>query len=216
MVENKMKWEQIPLGPLQTNCYLLYKDNGECIIFDPGGEGRKLIKLIENRHLKPLAIMLTHAHFDHIGAVDEIRSYWSVPVYLHKNEEKWLCDPALNGSMAFNFVDQITAKDADVLIESEKIIEIEQFNLNVFETPGHSPGSVSYYIEEAGVVFSGDALFYGSIGRTDLHGGDHEQLLKSIHDKLLSLPEQTVVASGHGPETTIIQEMDQNPFLNGF
>lgn len=210
-----MNWEQIPLGPLQTNCYILASSQKTCLIVDPGGEGQKLIKHIEKRHLKPQAILLTHAHFDHIGAVDDIRERYQIPVYLHEREAKWLTDPALNGSQSF-VMGQIKADPADHLFSAEGKLSIGDFTFEVFETPGHSPGSVSFYFEQDGVVAAGDALFQGSIGRTDLREGNHEQLLKSIHDKLLTLPEDTQVLPGHGLTTTIGAEMDYNPFLNGF
>ncbi|WP_243290547.1 MBL fold metallo-hydrolase [Bacillus sp. FJAT-47783] len=210
-----MKWERIPLGPLQTNAYLLSNSNNECIIFDPGSEGEKLIHIIEQKKLSPIAILLTHAHFDHIGAVDGVRERFNIPVYVHEKEQGWLEDATLNGSQFF-LADPVSVKKADKLISGEMKLDIGSFSFQVYETPGHSPGSVSYYCEKAGAVFSGDALFQGSIGRTDLPGGNHPQLIQSIHEKLLSLQEETVVLSGHGPETTIYDEMESNPFLNGF
>lgn len=208
-----MKWQRIPLGPLQTNSYLLYDENMNCIIFDPGSEGARLNKMIADKQLKPLAILLTHAHFDHIGAVDDVRSKWNIPVYVHQNEKAWLEDASLNGSAHFLQGELISVKAADYLLNGEQRLTIGPFTFEVFETPGHSPGSVSYYVSSIGVVFSGDALFYESIGRTDLRGGNHEQLLMSIRTKLFTLPQDTIVLSGHGPETLIEHEMTYNPFL---
>ncbi|SFA42084.1 Glyoxylase, beta-lactamase superfamily II [Anoxybacillus pushchinoensis] len=210
-----MKWNRIPLGPLQTNAYVLVHEDQTCLVFDPGDEGEKLIEYITANGWTPLAVLLTHAHFDHIGAVDDIRKRWSIPVYVHKQEQHWLTDPMKNGSLLF-MREAITVNEADVLLEGEQTLTIGAFSLQVFETPGHSPGSVSYYVEKAHAVVSGDVLFLGSIGRTDLPGGDYEQLLQSIHRHLLVLPEETVVLCGHGPETTIGAEMDTNPFLNRF
>lgn len=211
-----MKWQQIPLGSIQTNCYIVEKPDKSCLIFDPGGDAKKLFNLLTKRGLKPVAILLTHAHFDHIGAVNEVRDSYGIPVYVHKQEEKWLGDPALNGSQFFRLMEEVRVRPADHLLKTEGVMKIGEFEFTVFHTPGHSPGSVSFYFEQEGFVISGDALFQGSIGRTDLPGGNHNLLLKSIHDKLLTLPEETYVLSGHGPVTTIVDEMDSNPFLNGF
>ncbi|MFN2745345.1 MULTISPECIES: MBL fold metallo-hydrolase [Bacillus] len=210
-----MKWRRMPLGPIQTNAYILAKEDGACLIFDPGSEAGKLNEYIKEKGLKPLAVLLTHAHFDHIGAVDKVRKEWDIPVYVHQNEAEWLQDPSLNGS-ALLTGQTITAEKADHLIEEEQVLEIGPFQLRVFFTPGHSPGSVSYYVEEEQLIISGDVLFRGGIGRTDLPGGNHEVLIKSIHQKLLTLPEETLVLSGHGPETDIATEQEQNPFINGF
>lgn len=211
-----MKYAQLPLGPLQTNCYLLIKENNDCLIIDPGGEAAKLTKILDEEKLTPKAILLTHAHFDHIGAVDEVREKYQIPVYIHEKEKDWLVDPALNGSARFQMGGAIRLQPADELFTKEQAVEIAGFPFNVLETPGHSPGSVSFYFANIALLFGGDALFQGSIGRTDLPGGDHQTLLQSIHDKLLSLPENTIVLPGHGPATTIGNEMDKNPFLNGF
>ncbi len=211
-----MEWKQIPLGPLQTNCYVLSNQSKACLIFDPGEESEKLSRFIKQKGLRPLAIILTHAHFDHIGAVDDIREEYAIPVYIHEKEAAWLPDPALNGSHLFKVGKLIKAKPADHIITGEKELRIGEFTFSILETPGHSPGSISLYFKDAELVVAGDALFSGSIGRTDLPGGNHQQLLDSIHSKLLALPEETAVLPGHGPATTIGQEMDSNPFLNGF
>ncbi|MDF0727797.1 MBL fold metallo-hydrolase [Cytobacillus sp. S13-E01] len=210
-----MKWQRIPLGPLSTNAYILSNEHKDCVVFDPGGEAQKLISLLNRQQLKPIAVLLTHAHFDHIGAVDDVRTKFNIPVYIHTNEKKWLGDPSLNGSRFF-MGNEISINDADHLIKEEGTIDVGSFTFEIFHTPGHSPGSVSFYCKAVEAVFSGDALFAGSIGRTDLPGGNSEQLISSIHKKLLTLPEETVVLSGHGPETTIQAEMDDNPFLHGF
>ncbi|BBW95604.1 MBL fold metallo-hydrolase [Geobacillus icigianus] len=209
-----MKWTRMPVGPIQANAYLLTAEDGSCVIVDPGAEGAALVRHIEARQLTPLAVLLTHAHFDHIGGIPDVLARWEIPVYVHKNETEWLPDPALNGSLYFG--SSIAVRCAPISLQGPLLLTIGPFAFDVRETPGHSPGSVSYYCPAAQIVFSGDALFAGSIGRTDLPGGDHHQLLKSIHDQLLTLPEETVVLSGHGPETTIGAEMDTNPFLHGF
>ncbi|WP_102346739.1 MBL fold metallo-hydrolase [Bacillus sp. Marseille-P3661] len=211
-----MNWRQMPLGALQTNAYIIENENKECIIIDPGSEAKRFIRKIEEKELNPLAVLLTHAHFDHIGAVDDVRDKWNIPVYIHEKEQDWLTEPSLNGSKHFGLKEVIKARSADHLIVKEETLVLGTFSFKVFETPGHSPGSVSYYLENESVVFSGDALFARSIGRTDLRGGSHKQLIESIHTRLLVLPEETIVAPGHGPTSTIGIEMNENPFLNGF
>lgn len=210
-----MQWHRLVVGPLQENTYVIWNDKQEGLIIDPGSEGKRIIEFIQEKNIQPAAILLTHAHFDHIGAVDAVRDQFHIPVYIHKNEEDWLEDPNKNGSARFP-LGIITARNAEHIIHEEQTLQIGSFQFQIFETPGHSPGSISIYFQKENVVFSGDALFQGSIGRTDLPFGNYQQLMQSIHDKLLVLPEETIVCSGHGPETTIQAEMNSNPFLSGF
>ncbi|MFS0644006.1 MBL fold metallo-hydrolase [Siminovitchia sp. 179-K 8D1 HS] len=207
-----MNLKQIPVGPLQANCYFLFNEEKKCIIFDPGFEGKRLLDFIEQEGLNPIAILLTHAHFDHIGAVEDVRDHWNIPVYIHELEKDWLLDPSFNGSAHYP-MEPISGNPADHLFTKEEKVEIGPFTLELLETPGHSPGSLSYYIREMNAVFSGDALFSSGIGRTDLPGGDHATLIESIHQKLFTLPDDTVVFPGHGLSTTIGTEKTSNPFL---
>ncbi|MBE5106695.1 MBL fold metallo-hydrolase [Bacillus thuringiensis] len=207
-----MEWIRIPVGPIKANAYILSNDDKACVIFDPGGESDKINQYIQTHDLIPKAILLTHAHFDHIGAVDGIRIEWNIPVYLHQAEQDWLSDTELNRSALPGRM-KTTAKPADYLIEMEEEIHIGSFSFKVLFTPGHSPGSVSYYIKNENILISGDVLFKGGIGRTDISGGDHNLLLKTIQEKLFSLPEKTLVLSGHGDVTDIQTERNQNPFL---
>jgi len=206
------------LGPIQTNCYIVSNKNKECLIFDPGEEGERLVKDIRANGLKPLAVFLTHAHFDHIGAVDIVRDTFDVPVYIHEKEVEWLGDPLKNGSGKYfelpNY--KIKAPLAEHIIRAEQTFEVADFTFEAVFTPGHSPGSVSYLFKNDSFAIVGDTLFERSIGRTDLIGGSMPVLLKSIHDKLLSLPEDTIIYPGHGSYTTPEAEMENNPFLNGF
>jgi len=188
----------------------------QCLIIDPGEQGATLIKEIRRLQLKPLAILLTHAHFDHIGAVDVVREAFKISVYIHKAEKTWLADSSKNGSARFREFPLVECKPADVLIEKEGQLEIGPFSCFMFYTPGHSPGSITYWFEEDGFAVVGDTLFQGSVGRTDLPHGNNKELMQSIHNKLLTLPEHTVCYPGHGNPTTPQEEMNQNPFLNGF
>lgn len=208
-----MEWIQLPLGPLQTNAYIIYNKEGSCLIVDPGEEKNKIRRFIQRKKLQPKAILLTHAHFDHIGAADAIREEYKIPLYLHQAEKKWLSNPALNGSASFEEIQPVVVNPADQLFTKSGKCSIGEFTFYVYETPGHSPGGVSFYFQEDGFVVVGDTLFEGGIGRTDLKGGQETQLLKSIRQTLLHLPEDTYVLPGHEGITTIGQEIKHNPFL---
>ncbi len=206
----------LSVGPVQANCYIVSNQSKECIIFDPGEEGNRIISTIQSQQLKPLAIFLTHAHFDHIGAVDELRQAFHIPVYIHKEEEDWLMDPNKNGSGKYADLPTYRLQSADYIIEKEQTFVVGGMKFHAVFTPGHSPGSISYIFEDDGFAIVGDTLFQGSIGRTDLIGGSLEVLLKSIHEKLLVLPDDFIIYPGHGGYTTPAHEMDTNPFLHGF
>lgn len=207
-----MEIEQLPLGALGTNCYLI-EDQKDTLIIDPGGDADKLIRMIERRELKPQAILLTHAHFDHIGALDHVRDHFNIPVYIHEEEKDWLGDPDKNGSSFFSMVvSPVQARPADHFIEPGDMT-IGRFSFEVRHTPGHSPGSVSFVFRDQVFVIAGDTLFEGGIGRTDLPGGHHELLLESIRNELLSLGGDMEVCPGHGGMTTIEKEELSNPFL---
>jgi hydroxyacylglutathione hydrolase len=213
--EIHMKYERIPLGPLQTNGYLIYED-GKALIIDPGGEVDKLLSRVKELNLEIEAVLLTHAHFDHIGALEQVRDELKCPVYLHKEEKDWLGSPQLNGSGVFPGIEPVECREADHLWKEEGEKQVGSFFFYLFETPGHSPGSVTYYFINEEAAFSGDVLFRGGVGRTDLHGGDQETLMKSIHDKLLVMNDETEILNGHGPSTVIGEEKETNPFINGF
>lgn len=206
------------LGPIQTNCYIVSNEKKECLIFDPGEEGARVIKNIRSNGLKPLAILLTHAHFDHIGAVDALREVFNIPLWIHQKEVDWLADPLKNGSGKYAELPNtiVTPPKEEHVIKKEKTIEIGSFQFDAVFTPGHSPGSISYIFKEDSFAIVGDTLFKQSVGRTDLLGGSTKELLNSIHQKLLTLPEDTIIYPGHGSYTTPQEEMEDNPFLNGF
>lgn len=206
------------LGPIQTNCYIVSNKQKDCILFDPGEESSKIIKAIRTNQLKPKAIFLTHAHFDHIGAVEDLRELFNIPLYVHEKEVAWLSDPMKNGSGRYAELPDYIVKrpEEEHIINKEQFFNIADIDFKAVFTPGHSPGSISYIFENDGFAIVGDTLFEGSVGRTDLLGGSHEVLLKSIHEKILVLPEDTIIYPGHGNYTTPAQEMDSNPFLNGF
>lgn len=206
----KVEVIKMPLGPLGTNCYIVH-NNKNALIFDPGGDEDKIIHYLEDKNIIPQAILLTHAHFDHIGGVETLRKHYNIEVYLHEKESSWLAEPSLNGSSLF-MGDKIVTQDPDKRIVPGKMT-IGEFNFDVLYTPGHSPGSTSFVFEDEGFVISGDVLFKQGIGRTDLPGGDYKQLESSIRYQLYKLSDTYLVYPGHGGTTTIREEKNQNPFV---
>ena len=195
-------------GPLDVNCYIIGSEGGEVLVIDPGGPGvaRYLIKT----GLKPMAAIDTHGHFDHVGGNRLLKeTFPSMKLMIHRDGAGFLAAAGEHaGYWGMPFED---SPEPDRLLINGDTVAVEGVSFRIIHTPGHSPGGISIHLP--GHVFTGDALFRGSIGRTDLPGGDHALLLESIRQKLLSLPDDTVVHPGHGPETTIGMEKDSNPFL---
>ncbi|MDH7600072.1 MAG: MBL fold metallo-hydrolase [Sedimentisphaerales bacterium] len=208
-----MKVECVTLGSFATNCYLLAPEKGrQVVIIDAGLDPDGLADQIKARQLTPGALILTHGHIDHIGGVWGLRRLFpQVPVYIHSLDAPMLEDPDSNLAYLAG-LDGLDVS-ADQLVRDGQEIVFDQIQLRVIHTPGHTPGSISLYCAEQGLVFTGDALFAGSIGRTDLPGGNYQQLIRSIKTRLLTLPRRTLVYPGHGPTTTIAREIDDNPFL---
>jgi glyoxylase-like metal-dependent hydrolase (beta-lactamase superfamily II) len=209
-----MKIDYLILGAYQTNCYVLRKDVSakDCLIIDPGLEAGELIEFLDEQKLNPVAVVLTHGHIDHIAGVTILRSRFpEIKIYIHKFDAEMLSEPKINLS-AMSGVAFVTDSE-DVSLKERDIIDLAGIKLLVLHTPGHTPGGISLYSKEAGVVFVGDTLFADSIGRTDFPGGSMSQLLNSIREKLFTLPEQTEVYPGHGPATTIAEERTHNPFF---
>lgn len=207
-----LKIETFSLGPLQTNAYLIRgEDEGKAIIIDPGMNPAPLIRRIEGLEIE--AILLTHAHFDHIGGVDEIRRLKQCPVYLHSLESDWLTTPGLNGSLRWSEVSPpIESSPAEYELAEGQKLKLIGHEFAVYHTPGHSPGSVSFLCGND--LFSGDVLFRMSVGRTDLPGGREADLYNSIRGKLYRLPDEVTVYPGHGPKTTIGFEKTNNPYVS--
>ncbi|MFC4767327.1 MBL fold metallo-hydrolase [Effusibacillus consociatus] len=199
------------LGAFQTNCYVVTDEGTRtALVIDPGYNPEIVLDAIDD--YKVTHILLTHAHLDHIGGLGKLKEVTGAPIYIHENEKDWLTNPMLNGSGRWpQLGGPITDPAADHFVAEGDKIPFAGRELSVVFVPGHSPGSVAYILEDQ--VFAGDTLFYGSIGRTDLPGGDFDTLITSIRTKLYTLPPQTVVYPGHGPETTVEREKKLNPFV---
>jgi len=204
--------ECFSVGLLETNCYLFWDRNShDAVIIDPGAEDKRILHTIQKEQLKLLAIVNTHGHGDHIGANRLIKTYTNAPILIHRADRPMLTNPVLNLSQRFGF--GITSPDADQELTCNERLVVGNYELTIFETPGHSPGSICLFVKKESVIFTGDTLFYHSIGRTDIPGGDFQQIMNSIQTQLMTLSDKTVVFPGHGPKTTIGCERKQNPFL---
>ncbi|MCD6162223.1 MAG: MBL fold metallo-hydrolase [candidate division Zixibacteria bacterium] len=203
-----LKVDFIEVGPFQTNCYLV-RGNNKAIIIDPGDEFFRIEKLINKYNAEVEKIILTHGHIDHIGAVSQVKNITNALVMIHPDDAGMLTDAKANLSAYHDT--EFTIDAADEFINDGDIIEIGGIQLKTLHTPGHTPGGISLLTD--GIVFTGDALFWGSIGRTDLPGANHETLINAIKSKLLTLPDETIVYPGHGPQTTIGKEREINPWL---
>ena len=206
-----IKIESRVLGPVATNCYLIINlDNNESIIVDPADSPESIYDMVVRSASKPQAILLTHGHFDHIGAANEVREHYGIKIYASCDEEKLLASPARNLSNAYGMSLKVTA---DVLHNDGDILELAGLKIKAIHTPGHTKGSCCYYLKDEGVLFSGDTVFYGSVGRTDFPGGSTAEIVRSLHKLVDSLPEETEVFPGHDASTTIGYEKRYNPFV---
>ena len=206
-----IKIESRVLGPVATNCYLIINlDNNESIIVDPADSPESIYDMVVRSASRPQAILLTHGHFDHIGAANEVREHYGIKIYASCDEEKLLASPARNLSNAYGMSLRVIA---DVLHNDGDILELAGLKIKAIHTPGHTEGGTCYYIESIGVLFSGDTLFCESVGRTDFPGGSMSDIVHSIKDKLMVLPDDTKVYTGHGEGTSIGYERVHNPFI---
>ena len=208
---SKLEMQQCVLGQVFTNCYFLKnKETGELLIVDPGDYAEKVFQKVSLMQGKPVGILLTHGHFDHILAAEEIKKKYNIPIYACAKEEKTLQDPRINLT-AFH-MSSYTLK-ADVYLTDLQVVELAGFSVQMIETPGHTLGSCCYYLKDEGVLFSGDTVFCGSVGRTDFPEGSTAAIVNSLHRLLEALPDNTEVYPGHDTSTTIGYEKRYNPFV---
>lgn len=211
-----------PAGAFAANCYLVAPAPGEeCVIIDPGQDAERGIEeLLDRFKLKPIAVLLTHGHIDHMWSVVPVCGAKDVPAYVHPADRELLSDPGKGLSLMAKqqFMGGMTFSEPDdvKVLEDGEIVTLAGLDFRVGHAPGHTPGSVTFRsgADDLDALFTGDLLFAGSIGRTDLPGGDHRQIRRSLA-RALTLPDETVVLPGHGPQTTIGAERQTNPFLTG-
>lgn len=201
-------------GDFMTNCYTVYNAvTRDAVLIDPACNARFLNNILVNEQLNCVAILLTHGHYDHIGALPELMELvgHKVPIYASAEEEDVLNDPRKNLSTMLS--GQMVTVKPDILLQDDQEIELLDTKLRCFLVPGHTKGGMCYYFAENGILFSGDTLFARSIGRSDFPTGDGIKLVKSIKEKLMTLPDETIVYPGHNERTTIGKERNANPFI---
>lgn len=208
----KSKIDMYVVGPVQTNCYfVINEETKEMVIIDPGASAKQLADRVRKDGYTPVAILLTHGHFDHATGAKELAEEFGIDIYAHELEQETLEDPELNASWMMG-AGQVF--HADKFLEDEQVVELAGFSIKVLLTPGHTVGGCCYYLEEEGIVFSGDTLFCMSIGRTDFKKGSMSDLVRSVKEKLFTLPGDTTVYPGHNDVTTIEYEKVNNPFIS--
>ena len=206
-----MKIERFVIGPIGTNCYIVInEETKECFVTDPAACPPELVSHIRSTGLKVQAVLLTHGHFDHIMGIDDFVREFPVPVYAHEAEKELLENAQLNSSAMYGMG---YTYSGEVYLNDGQVLTIAGFEIHVIYTPGHTAGGCCYYIPAEHVLISGDTLFHASIGRTDLPTGSSSQLVRSVREKLMVLPEETKVYPGHMEETPIGYEKKYNPFV---
>ena len=206
-----MKINQYVVGAVQTNCYfIINEDTKEVLIVDPGDAAKQLAQKVKDDGLTPVAILLTHGHFDHAGGAKAFAEEFGIKIYAHEKEKRTLEDPEYNVSW---MVGSSEVYSADEFLKDEQELDLAGFHIRVLYTPGHTEGGCCYYFPYDNVLFSGDTLFCMSVGRTDFKGGSMSEIVRSIKEKIMVLPEDTTVYPGHNDVTTIENERMYNPYL---
>jgi glyoxylase-like metal-dependent hydrolase (beta-lactamase superfamily II) len=206
--------EILPVGPLQCNCSIIGDETSrEAIVVDPGDDIEQIVALIKKHNLQVKQIVITHAHIDHVGGAMKLRAATSAPILLNQNDYALL--KMLDMQAAWIGMRNPGTVEIDQSLEQADTVKAGALSAQVLHTPGHTEGSICLYFPAESKLIAGDTLFAGSIGRTDLPGGSYEKIIYSLHDRVLALPDETIVIPGHGPLTTIGEERESNPFLQG-
>jgi len=204
--------EVLPVGMLQCNCSILGDEtSGEAIVIDPGDDIARIVAILERHKLKVKQILITHAHIDHIAGAARLKALTGAPILYNQFDLPLV--KMMDVQAGWLGVTTPDVRPPDDTLEDGKVIAISGLSGSILHTPGHTQGSVCLFLPEKNLLLAGDTLFAGSVGRTDLPGGDGPMLIRSIREKLLPLPDETVVIPGHGPKTTIGEEREFNPFL---
>ncbi len=207
----EIRVECLELGYLPTNTYIVWnEDTKECLLIDPSDGFEEIDSFIDRMKLKPVAIYITHGHDDHFGAVNDLKRKYNILVYLMKEEEEFIVSVNYNLSSSFGHARMI---EPDMFFIDRQTVSVLGTQMKVILTPGHTPGGGCYYFPGEKMIFTGDTLFCESIGRSDFPGGDARELLHSIREKLMALPDDTTVFPGHGPVSSIGHERKYNPFI---
>lgn len=205
--------EILPVGPLQCNCSIIGDENThEAMVIDPGDEIEEILAIIARHRLQVKQIVVTHAHLDHVGGAKKLRVATGAPILLNQNDQELLA--MLDVQAAWLGMDDPGKVEVDQNVQDGDVVKTGLIAATVMHTPGHTNGSICLYFPAENKLIAGDTLFAGSIGRTDLPGGSMRKILNSIHEKVLALPDETLVIPGHGATTTIGEERENNPFLN--
>ncbi|MCR5273427.1 MAG: MBL fold metallo-hydrolase [Lachnospiraceae bacterium] len=208
----KLKIEHFIVGPIMTNCYFaINEETNEALVIDPGAAGQALCEKLEEEHITPVAVLLTHGHFDHADNAEMVADHFGIKIYVHEAERETMANPMINLSGTMGRTP--AAYRGDVWVKDNETLELAGFKIKVLFTPGHTPGGCCFYLEDEKAVFVGDTLFNDSVGRTDFPGGSEATLLRSIKNKLMTLDDSVSVFPGHNETTTIGAERMYNPFI---
>lgn len=208
--------ETLTVGEFQSNCVLLgCPATRQAVVIDPGGEGERILAALKARQLEVVRILLTHGHIDHVAGTAVVQRATKAPVSLHP-ADRWLYEHVPMQGMMFGLHAEAAPPLDEELQDGQQILFGAGLRLEVIHTPGHSPGGVAFHLPDAKLAVVGDTLFAGSIGRTDLWGGDFDQLIRSINERLMVLDPATRLITGHGPDTSVEREKRGNPFLRGW